>query len=53
MQELRPAYDAWDLALWFVTPNQWLDQRPPVEALFMDTHVTLAAARADRFALEG
>ena len=51
--ELAPAFDDWSLALWFATPNSWLQERLPAEALEDDFPAVLQAARADRFVALG
>jgi len=51
--ELHAVFDAWALAEWFSTPNVWLGERTPADALLTDLPTVLEAARADRFALAG
>ncbi len=51
--ELAPAFDDWSLALWFATPNSWLQERLPAQALQDDFPAVLQAARADRFVALG
>jgi len=53
VRELARVFDPWELALWFVTPNSWLEDRRPVECVVSDRKGTLAAARADRFVAVG
>lgn len=52
-QELAPEFDPWALAVWFSTPNAWLSDRSPAEAVGDDVVAVTEAARADRFALAG
>ena len=47
--ELRPVFDAWEIASWFVQENGWLADRAPAELLVCSPAVVLNAARADRF----
>ena len=49
LSELAGVFDGWSLAVWYLQPNTWLDNRRPVDML--DTHpaAVLAAARGDRF----
>lgn len=49
IDELRDVFDNWDLALWFSTPNAWLDHSAPVDLIATDEHAVHEAARADRF----
>ena len=51
--ELAPAFDDLALAEWFVRPNSWLEDAPPVAVVQSDSQAVLAAARADRFAILG
>ena len=51
--ELVPAFDRWQQALWFATPNVWLDERLPADVLATDPAGVMSAARADRFADAG
>ncbi len=46
--ELSPFLDDWELALWFVEANAWLDGRPPIDVIDDDPAELLQAARADR-----
>ena len=48
-RELANAFDAWETAAWFITPNNWLDGRTPEQALGASAPEVLEAARADRF----
>lgn len=51
--ELWPAFDAWNIACWFVQPNPWLQGRMPVEAIETDLAEVIQAARTDRFVAAG
>lgn len=52
--ELVPAFDEWEVALWFVQPNTWLpDAAAPVDYIDSDPEAVLQAARADRFIATG
>jgi len=53
VSELAGALDDWDVALWFVTPNSWLDSATPVATIGTDPAAVLQAARADRFIARG
>ena len=47
--ELSDLLDPWELALWFVQPNAWLDGAPPLHLLAADFTRVHEAARALRF----
>jgi hypothetical protein len=49
MQELCAVFDEWELALWFTSPNEWLDGESPINSLTVVPNEVLQAARADRF----
>lgn len=51
--ELAGVYDDWELALWFATPNAWLDHAAPVTCIASDGFAVLQAARTDRFIARG
>ena len=52
--ELAPAFDAWNLSVWFAQANSWLNGRSPVETLAAaDLPSVLKAAQADRFVALG
>lgn len=51
--ELGPVFDNWEMALWFATPNAWLDHAAPVTLLADDALSVLQAARTDRFVAFG
>ncbi|WP_332745046.1 hypothetical protein [Hydrogenophaga sp.] len=53
LAELRPVFDDVELALWFVTPNDWLGGARPVSAMHHSLPAVLQAARADRFVAGG
>ncbi len=53
LDELRPVFDDVELALWFVTPNEWLGGSRPVSAMHHSLPAVLQAARADRFVAGG
>ena len=53
LAELEAVYDAWEMGVWFATPNPWLAGRLPVDALGLDVSEVLHAARADRFIANG
>ena len=48
LQLLRPVFDGTELALWFVTPNDWLDDQSPAQAMHARLSLVLMAARLDR-----
>jgi hypothetical protein len=53
LDEFEGTFDDWDLATWFALPNAWLAHDAPVDALALDPHAVLQAARADRFIARG
>jgi hypothetical protein len=53
LRELRDAFDDWEIALWFVTPNTSTNGVAPVDAFESNPSAALAAARADRFVALG
>ena len=53
LAELGAVYDAWEMGVRFATPNPWLADRLPVDALGLDVSEVLHAARADRFIANG
>jgi hypothetical protein len=53
MSELRGVFDDVELALWFVTPNDWLDGRRPAHAMHQDLVGVRLAARTDRYVALG
>lgn len=48
-QELSRAFDDWELAAWFASPNSWLCDALPAELVLVDHARVMDAARADRF----
>ena len=48
LQLLRPVFDDNELALWFVTPNEWLGDQCPAVAMHVQLSLVLMAARLDR-----
>jgi hypothetical protein len=53
LAELSPVFEGAELALWFVTPNDWLGGARPVSAMHHSLPAVLQAARADRFVAGG
>lgn len=53
MSELRGAFDDTELALWFVTGNDWLGGACPAQAMHTDLQAVRQAARSDRFVAVG
>ena len=53
VRELRDAFDDWEIALWFVTPNASTNGVAPVDAFESNPLAALAAARTDRFVALG
>ncbi|MDM0059234.1 antitoxin Xre/MbcA/ParS toxin-binding domain-containing protein [Variovorax fucosicus] len=53
LAELVSVFDGWALAIWFVQPNPWLNDRSPVDLLGLNLSGVLEAARADRFVAAG
>jgi hypothetical protein len=51
--ELGKCFDHSELAAWLSSPNVWLQGRVPVDLLISEASVVLAAARTDRFVVEG
>lgn len=51
--ELGNGFDDSELATWLSSPNVWLQSRIPVDLLLSDALSVLAAARTDRFVVEG
>jgi hypothetical protein len=51
--ELGHCFDDSELAEWLSSPNVWLQCRVPVDLLVSDASSVLAAARTDRFVVEG
>ncbi|HXD07517.1 MAG TPA: hypothetical protein VN680_15810 [Burkholderiaceae bacterium] len=53
LQELRPAFDEWELATWFASESEWLGGHAPVDVFATCLPCVLEAARADRFIAKG
>jgi hypothetical protein len=53
IRELMPAFDDHDLAMWFASPNIWLQNVAPLDAIDGEPSAVLHAARADRFIAMG
>jgi hypothetical protein len=51
--ELAGVFTSWELALWFVTPNDWLGDQLPIACVSRHGDETLQSARADRFIAVG
>jgi hypothetical protein len=47
--ELIGAFDGWEQALWFASPNVWLGNARPIDVIDSSAPCVLGAARADRF----
>jgi len=47
--ELSDIYDRWGCALWFATPNPWLQEQRPVDIIRTQAQQVLDAARVERF----
>lgn len=53
LRELKDVFGGMDLALWFVTPNEWLGGARPVQGVSKHLVAVQQAARADRFVALG
>lgn len=53
MNELRGAFDSWEMAAWFVQPNSSLKELRPLDLLGKQDAEMLLAARVDRFVAVG
>jgi hypothetical protein len=42
---LATRFDDWAIALWFAQPNEWLDERAPVDVIEIDPAAVTMAAR--------
>lgn len=49
LTELVDVFDEWELAMWFVNPNPWLDDAAPAALLAAEPRQVRDAARVDRF----
>ncbi|MCW5658774.1 MAG: hypothetical protein KIT60_13805 [Burkholderiaceae bacterium] len=52
-RELTSVMADWEVALWFLTPNTWLGDQPPIACVWTQADAALQAARADRFIAVG
>lgn len=50
---LRPSLDEYDTALWFVTPNHWINDTCPAITMHTNLPHVLMAARLDRYLVCG
>lgn len=53
IEALAPAFDEWELALWFASPNDALHGAAPAGVVARNAAAVLAAARLDRFVALG
>jgi hypothetical protein len=53
LAELAPLLDGWQLAAWFVRGNTWLSGQRPLDLLAGQPDRALAAARTDRYVING
>jgi hypothetical protein len=53
LEMLAPAYDDWDIAMWFAEPSAWLGGQRPADAIGRDPAGVMEAARADCFLAKG
>ncbi len=53
LSELRGAFEDTELAMWFVTSNDWLAGACPAQVMHTDLHAVRQAARSDRFVAVG
>ncbi|MDP3833076.1 MAG: hypothetical protein Q8Q82_03865 [Hydrogenophaga sp.] len=53
LSELQGVFDDAELALWFVTPNDWLDGACPARAMHAALPAVRQAARTDRYVALG
>ncbi|MDP3251271.1 MAG: hypothetical protein Q8M77_05110 [Hydrogenophaga sp.] len=53
LSDLRGVFEETELALWFVTPNDWLSGACPAQAMLGDLQSVRRAARTDRFVAVG
>ena len=51
LRELVPALSDWEICVWFVTPNAWLADASPFEAMASDAAAVVDAARGERYLL--
>jgi Protein of unknown function (DUF2384) len=50
---LGPEFDGWEAAQWFITRNNWLHDRRPIDVMDTQLGLVLEAARTDRFVAGG
>jgi hypothetical protein len=53
LAELAPLLDGWQLAAWFVRGSTWLEGQRPLDLLACQPDRVLAAARTDRYVIDG
>ena len=53
IRELSDVFDDWELACWFTSPNTWLGNMTPVDAIAALPLAVKEAARVDRFVARG
>ena len=53
MGELSDVLSDWEIAAWFASPNTWLLDQPPCEAIRHDPADVISAARAARYVTLG
>jgi hypothetical protein len=53
LAELAPLLEGWQLAVWFVRANTWLAGQRPLDLLADQSDRVLAAARTDRYVING
>lgn len=53
LRELSSALEDWELAIWFASPNVWLQDAVPLDMIDRDPSAVLHAARTDRFVAMG
>ena len=53
IRELSDVFDDWELMAWFTSPNEWLRDMAPVDAIAASPAAVFDAARADRFIAGG
>lgn len=45
---LESDYEGWSLAIWFITPNDWLEGRAPLDCWSADRAAVVAAAQSEQ-----
>lgn len=48
IRALESDYEGWSLAIWFVTPNDWLEGKAPLDCWSDDRATVVAAARSEQ-----